>query len=120
MLTRTEFIDPKDYPFRHHIEKHKHLDNDKDRHKIIAISETIDQSYKDKEHLVCDLEQLDKDGKYRIPKKLQEAKQKGFQSSMEMYEKEKENIEQAKLQEMSDLKQQVKDLTELVKLLTKK
>lgn len=98
MLVRTEKIDPETYPFRHHIEANKHLDTDEDRHKIQCIVETINDHYNGREHLFCDKDQL-RDGKFRIPKKLQEAQARGFKTIMEMYEADKKEADEKKAKE---------------------
>lgn len=110
-MVRMEKIDPNDYPFRHHIK------DDKEGHKCIV--ETIDEHYKGREHLFCDKEQL-RDGKFRLPKKLQEAKTRGFQSVLEMNEADKKKVEEEKEKQTTDLQKQVADLTALVQQLLKK
>jgi hypothetical protein len=114
-----ETIDPKDYPFRHHIEANKHLDTDEKRHEIKCIVETIEEHYKGREHLVCDKGQL-RDGKFRRPKILVEAEQAGRASVMEHYEAKMKKMEEEKGKQTSDLQKQVADLTALVQQLLKK
>lgn len=111
MMTRMEMIDPKDYPFRHHIK------DNKEGHK--CITETIDEHYKGREHLFCDKEQL-REGKFRLPKKLQEARDRGFKSVLEMNDANKKAEEEKKASETDDLKKQLADLTALVQQLLKK
>jgi hypothetical protein len=84
-MERCETIDPKDYPFRHHIEANKHLDTDERRHEIKCIVEQVDRDYRGREHLFCDKEQV-RNGKFRRPKILVEAEQAGFTSVLEHYE----------------------------------
>lgn len=107
---RIEKIDPKDYPFRHHIEKYKHLDTDADRHKIKVIAESIDEHYKGKEHLYCDKDQLDSFGNFRKPKIVIEAESMGYTSVMEYCQakfKSKENDTQQIIKNQSE---QIKEL----------
>lgn len=124
MLTRTDKIDPKDYPFKAHDDAQKHLDTPELRHLIKPIIHVIDMDCCGKEHLFCDKEQLDTQGKFRIPKRLQQAKARGFNTVMEMLDADKKAeedakkaAEEAKVQETQDLKKQVSDLTALVQQL---
>ena len=105
MLVRTEMIDPKDYPFRHLVEQHTHLDTDELRHTIKPIIQIIDKDFKAKEHQFCDKEQLCPLGKYRRPKLMVEAESKGFTSSLEMEMANKKAMEDAKQKEIDDLRQ---------------
>ena len=112
--------DPKDYAFKKFIDEHKHLDCDEHRHKIKPIIHIIDKDCKGQEHLFCDKSQRDAEGKFRRPKKLVEAERKGFQSVLEQHEANKKAEEDKKVQETTDLKKQVADLTALVQQLLKK
>jgi hypothetical protein len=76
--------DPKDYPFKKFINEHKHLDCDEHRHEIKPIVQIIDKDFKGQEHLFCDKEQRNAEGKFRRPKKLIEAERRGFTSVAEM------------------------------------
>jgi hypothetical protein len=120
MLVRTEKIDPKDYPFRNHIEQNAHLDTDELRHTIQPIIQIIDKDFKGKEHQFCDKEQLCPLGKYRRPKLLVEAESKGFTSSLEMMEADKKAKEDAKQKEMDELKRIVSDQNKLLEFLLAK
>lgn len=100
-------IDPKDYPFKKFIDEQKHLDTDEDRHKMKPITHRIDEHFKGQEHLFCDKSQLDAGGKFRRPKKLQEAERRGFNSVMEMDMADKKAAEDAKVKETDDLKKQL-------------
>lgn len=84
MEKKVQKIDPKDYPFKKYIDEHKHLDCDEHRHEIKPIIHIINEHCKGEEHKYCDREQLDAAGKYRRPKKLIEAENRGFKSVMEM------------------------------------
>jgi hypothetical protein len=124
MLTRTDKIDPKDYPFKAYADAQKHLDTPELRHLIKPIQHVIDKDFAGKEHLFCDPSQRDAQGKFRIPKALQKAKEKGFNTVMEMLDADKKAeedakkaAEEAKVQETADLKKQVSDLTALVQQL---
>jgi len=100
-------IDPKDYPFKKYIDECKHLDCDEHRHKIKPIIQIIDRDFKGQEHLFCDKSQRNAEGKFRRPKKLLEAEQRGFKSVAEMVEADKKAEEDAKLQEAENLKMQL-------------
>ena len=110
-------IDPKDYPFKKFIDEHKHLDTDELRTTIKPICHIIDQDFKGEEHLYCDKEQRNAEGKFRRPKRLAEAERRGFKSVAEMDMADKKAEEDKKLQESADLKKQVADLTALVQKL---
>jgi predicted RNA-binding protein with RPS1 domain len=107
-------------PFQKFYDEQKHLDTDELRHKIKPVVHIIDQDFKGQEHLYCDKSQLDAEGKYRRPKKLQEAERRGFNSVMDMYMADKKAEEDKKVQETVDLRRQVADLTALVQQLLKK
>ena len=115
MLVRTVKIDPKDYPFRKHIEEQAHLDNDENRHKIQTVQHCIAHDFKGEEHMFCDKEQLCPLGKFRRPKKIIEAEQRGFATVMEMAEADKKAQEDAKQKEIDELKEMVKALMAKVK-----
>lgn len=122
LMKRMDQIDPKDYPFHHHIEANKHLDTDKLRHKIESITECIDTHYQGKEHLYCDKEQL-RDGKFRKPKVLVEAEQAGHANAMDHYEakqkKATEEVEAIRRKERDDDDQHKKHTSELLEDLQK-
>jgi len=110
MLVRTEKIDPKDYPFKKFIDEQKHLDTDELRHKIKPVRHKIDECLKGKEHLFCDKEQLCPLGKFRRPKKMVEAEERGFASVKEMFDADKKAEEDKKQKEIDDLKEIVRQL----------
>ena len=83
-MIATGFIDPKDYPFKKFIDEQAYLDTDELRHSIKPVSHVIDQDFKGTEQLFCDKSQLDATGKFRRPKNLIQAEQRGFKSVMEM------------------------------------
>jgi predicted SAM-dependent methyltransferase len=99
--------DPKDYPFKKFCDEQKHLDCDEHRHKIKPIVQIIDRDFKGQEHLFCDKSQRNAEGKFRRPKKLIEAEQRGFKSVAEMVEADKKAEEDKKLQEAEDLKKKL-------------
>lgn len=117
-LVATVHSDPKDYPFRKFIEEQKHLDTDELRHTIKQIQHNIDKDFKGQEHLFCDKEQLNAEGKFRRPKKLIEAEQRGFTSAYDMMEADKKAEEDAKQKKVEqqqkeiDLLRQYKTLSE--------
>ena len=99
--------DPKDYPFKKFCDEQKHLDCDEHRHKIKPIVQIIDRDFKGQEHLFCDKSQRNAEGKFRRPKKLIEAEQRGFKSVAEMVEADKKAEEDAKAKAAEDLKKQL-------------
>lgn len=117
-------IDPKDYPFQKYYDEQKHLDTDELRHTIKPTIHVIAQDFKGEEHLFCDKEQRCPLGKFRRPKILVEAEQRGFTTAIEMVEadkkaeeenKKKEEEAKAKLivdqkSELDDLKKQLSAL----------
>lgn len=103
MAVITGFIDPKDYPFKKWIDEQKHLDTDELRH-TIKVKKVNISSMKGEEHLYCDKSQLDADGKFRRPKKLQEAERKGFKTVVEMDMADKKAEEDRKIKEQEDMK----------------
>lgn len=121
MLIREVKTDPKKYKYRtkEHDEMDA-LDTDEKRHLIKPIIRLITEHHKGEEHLWCDPEQLNAEGKYRRPKIILEAERRGFKTVMEMVEADKKAIEDEKLKETADLRQQIADLRELVHLLLKK
>ena len=91
-------------PFQKFYDEQKHLDTDELRHQIKPVVHIIDKDFKGQEHLYCDKSQLDAEGRYRRPKKLQEAERRGFKSVMEMDMADKQAAEDAKAKEAQDLK----------------
>jgi len=92
-------IDPKDYPFKNDCEERKRLDTDELRHTIKPTIHVIAQDFKGEEHKFCDKEQLCPLGKFRRPKKIIEAEQRGFATVFEMMEADKKAEEEAKKKE---------------------
>lgn len=110
----------KDYEFQKYIDEQKHLDTDETRHLMKPIVHVIVQDFKGEEHKYCDKEQRNAEGKFRRPKKLIEAEQKGFKSVSDMVEAEKKAEEDAKKKEVSDLREfTVKQNNIIQKLITK-
>lgn len=101
-LIGTGFIDPKDYPFKKFIDENKHLDTDELRHTMKPIKVRVEDMCGE-EHLYCDKEQLNAEGKYRRPKKLQEAESKGFKSVMEMDMADKKLAEEKERKDKEEL-----------------
>jgi hypothetical protein len=110
MLVRTGFIDPKDYPFKKFIDEQKHLDTDELRHTIKSINHKVDEHFKGEEHLFCDKEQLNAEGKFRRPKKLIEAESRGFTSVADMMDADKKAEEDSKAKVVTDQKAELDDL----------
>lgn len=107
----------KPYPFQKFIDEQKHLDTEESRHLIKPIIHVINEDFKGQEHLYCDKSQLCPLGKYRKPKIVLEAEQKGFKSFTEMLEfqkkaeeENKKKEEDAKLKVIADQKAEVDDL----------
>jgi hypothetical protein len=96
--------DPEDYTFKKFIDECKHLDCDEHRHQIKPIIHIIDKDCKGKEHLFCDKSQLCPEGKFRRPKKLIEAEQRGFKGVAEMDMADKKVEEDRKVKEQEDMK----------------
>ena len=113
-------IDPKDYPFQKYIDEQKDLDTDKLRHTMKPIIHIIDKDFKGEEHKFCDKEQLCPLGKYRRPKKLMEAEQRGFASVAEMVEADKKAEEDAKQKKVDAQQKEIDELKEMVKMLMAK
>lgn len=110
-------IDPKDYPFKKFIDEQKHLDTDELRHTMKPIAHIIDKDFKGQEHLFCDKEQRCPLGKFRRPKKIVEAEQRGFTSVMEMMEADKKAEEDAKQKKVEQQQKEIDDLREVVRQL---
>lgn len=110
-------IDPKDYPFKKFIDEQKHLDTDELRHTMKPIAHIIDKDFKGQEHLFCDKEQRCPLGKFRRPKKIVEAEQRGFTSVMEMMEADKKVEEDAKQKKVEQQQKEIDDLREVVRQL---
>lgn len=108
-------IDPKDYPFKKFLDEQAHLDTDELRQTIKSVHHHIETDFKGKEHKYCDKSQLDAEGKFRRPKKLQEAERRGFKTVMDMIEADKK-VDDATLAEKD---KQISLLTEQVQTLTK-
>jgi len=98
------------YAYQKYIDEQKHLDTDQLRHTIKPIFHVIAQDFKGEEHKFCDKEQLCPLGKFRRPKKLVEAESKGFASVADMIEAEKKAKEDAKQQEIDELREMIKAL----------
>jgi len=110
-------IDPKDYPFKKFIDEQKHLDTDELRHTMKPIAHIIDKDFKGQEHLFCDKEQRCPLGKFRRPKKIVEAEQRGFTSVMEMMEADKKAEEDAKQKKVEQQQKEIDELREVVRQL---
>lgn len=104
--------DKKEYKFQKYIDEQKHLDTDETRHLMKPIVHVIVEDFKGEEHKYCDKEQCNKEGKFRRPKKLIEAEQKGFKSVSDMVEADKKAEEDCKKKEVEDLR----EFTELCSL----
>jgi len=100
-------IDPKDYPFKKFIDEQKDLDCDEHRHKIKTVIHIIDKDCKGEEHIYCDKSQRNTEGKFRRPKKLIEAEQRGFKSVADMVEADKKAQEDAKAKAEEELKKKL-------------
>lgn len=120
MLVRTEKIDPKDYPFKKYIDEYKHLDTDELRYKIKSVHHHIETDCKGEEHLYCDKQQLNAEGKFRRPKKLMEAEKRGFKTVMEMDMADKKEEEDKKIKEVSDLRDFTVKQNDVIKQLIQK
>lgn len=92
------------YIFQKYIDEQKHLDTDELRHTMKPICHVVVQDFKGEEHKFCDKEQLCPLGKFRRPKKLVEAEEKGFASVADMMEANKKAEEDLKKKEVEDLK----------------
>jgi 2-methylcitrate dehydratase PrpD len=100
------------YAYQKYIDEQKHLDTDELRHTMKPIIHVVVQDLKGEEHKFCDKEQLCPLGKFRRPKKMMEAEEKGFASVADMMEANKKAEEDRKQQEIDDLKKQVATFTE--------
>lgn len=116
MLVRTHKIDPKDYPFKAHIDAQKHLDTDELRHKIKPIETHIPTHHAGKEHQYCDKDQLDTNGKWKDDHAP--AKARGFKTMREMWDADKKAEEDKKKKETDDAAKTISDLTQQVSNLT--
>ena len=110
----------KDYEFQKYIDEQKHLDTEETRHLMKPIVHVIVQDFKGDEHKYCDKEQRNAEGKFRRPKKLIEAEQKGFKSVSDMVEAEKKAEEDSKKKEMSDLRQFTQKQNDVIQKLIEK
>jgi hypothetical protein len=97
-------MEVKNYEYQKYIDEQKHLDTDETRHLIKCIPHVIVEDFKGMEHKYCDKEQRNAEGKFRRPKKLIEAEQKGFKSVYDMVEADKKAEENSKKKEVSDLR----------------
>lgn len=107
-------IDPKDYPFQKFIDEQKHLDTDELRHTMKPIVHVIDRDFKGQEHKFCDKEQLCPLGRFRRPKKIVEAEQRGFSSVMEMMEADQSRASLTKKAEEDKKQKKLEDLERIV------
>ena len=98
------------YAFQKYIDEQKHLDTDELRHLMKPICHVVVQDLKGEEHKYCDKEQLCPLGKFRRPKKMMEAEEKGFASVADMVEAEKKAKEDKKQKQIDDLQQQLSQL----------
>jgi hypothetical protein len=93
------------YAFQKYIDENKHMDTDEFRHLMKPICHVIVQDLKGEEHKFCDKEQLCPLGKFRRPKKMMEAEEKGFASVADMMEANKKAEDDKKQKEIDDLRQ---------------
>lgn len=105
------------YPFQKYIDEQKHLDTDELRHTMKSICHVVVQDFKGEEHKFCDKEQLCPLGKFRRPKKLVEAEEKGFASVSDMVEADKKAEEDAKQKKVEQQQKEIDDLREVVRQL---
>ena len=105
------------YPFQKYIDEQKHLDTDEQRHLIKPIIHIINEDFKGEEHKYCDKSQLCPLGKYRKPKIVLEAAQKGFKSFTEMLEFNKKLEEENKKLEEDNKQKEMLELRENQKIL---
>ena len=120
MLVRIEKIDPNDYPFKKYIDAYKHLDTDEERHKIQPVYHHIETHSKGEEHLYCDKEQLDTNGKWRRPKIMIESERRGFKNPLDMWEADKKAEEDKKVKEVSNLREFTQKQNEVIQQLINK
>lgn len=105
------------YAFQKFIDDQKHLDTDELRHTIKPVIHVIDKDFKGEEHLFCDKEQRCPLGKFRRPKILVEAEQRGFTSAVEMIEADKKAEEDAKKNKAEQQQKEIDELKDLVRQL---
>ena len=105
------------YAFQKYIDEQKHLDTDELRHTMKPICHVVIQDFKGQEHKFCDKEQLCPLGKFRRPKKLVEAEQKGFASVSDMVEADKKEEEDAKQKKIDAQQKDIDDLKEVIRQL---
>jgi hypothetical protein len=108
------------YPFQKYIDEQKHLDTDELRHTIKPIIHVIDTDFKGEEHIYCDTDQRCPLGKYRKPKHIIEAEQRGFKSGFEMAESDKKTEQEMKVKEVSDLRDFTQKQNDVIKQLIDK
>lgn len=107
------------YSFQKFIDERKHLDTDELRHTMKPIIHIIDKDFKGKEHLYCDKEQLDSNGKFRRPKIMIEAERRGYDSVSDMMEADKKKDEENKKKEDEQRQNKIKILEENNDILTR-
>lgn len=98
------------YSFQKYIDEQKHLDTDELRHTIKPVIHVINRDFKGEEHKFCDKDQLCPLGKYRQPKKLIEAEQRGFASGLEMMEADQSRESLMKKAEEEKKQKEIEDL----------
>ena len=120
-------IEPYSDPYKKFRDEQAHLDTDELRHLIKPIIFSIADDFKGEEHIYCDPSQLDENGKYRRPKLLIEAENRGFTSGMDMIqadkkaeEERKKAEEEKKNNELIELRETVRQQTELLQQLLAK
>jgi hypothetical protein len=105
------------YAFQKFMDEQKELDTDDLRYTIKPIHHVIDKDFKGEEHLYCDKSQLCPLGKYRRPKKMMEAEQRGFATVQEMVEADKKAEEDAKKKQTDAQQKEIDELKALVRQL---
>lgn len=121
MLVREVKTDPKQYKYRtKEHDKMDALDTDEKRHLIKPIIRHIHEDYKGEEHLWCDPEQLDAQGKFRRPKLILEMERRGFKTITEMVEADKKAEEDAKKAKEDARDKELAELKALVQQLVAK
>lgn len=105
------------YAFQKYIDDQKHLDTDALRHTMKPICHVVVQDFKGEEHKFCDKEQLCPLGKFRRPKRMMEAEEKGFASVVDMVEAKKKAEEDAKEERFNKQQQELDELREIVRQL---
>ena len=116
----TDKIDSKNYPFKKYIDNQKHLDTDDLRHTIKPIAHIIDQDFKGLEHKHCDKSQLCPLGKFRRPKIMVEAEQRGFASAFDMMEADKKGKEEANIKKIEQQQKEIDELRQMILELSKR